>query len=232
MWLEKGTENEVKAMCECNLYVKIGDEWSAPIPGLGGSSFVTNERSGAYTSDECFKMALTDAIGTACKALGMSADIYYSQDKDRTKYTNNDLPAEPAPKPVTHPKCHNCGSDIVDVKFKSGAVKKAHEIVEFTTNTYGKQMCYTCMKEAMKGEGKQVQVACGYGRGLALYKAPPSHHSGNAFQVERHQRVRDLDQESRKGEKLKCQCVPMDIARQALCGDWVTTYGDLSKPHP
>ena len=33
-------------------------------------------------------MALSDAIGTACKALGMSADIYFS--KDRSKYTSTE----------------------------------------------------------------------------------------------------------------------------------------------
>ena len=37
-----------------------------------------------YQSDECFKMALTDALGTACKTLGMAADVYFQ--KDRTKY--------------------------------------------------------------------------------------------------------------------------------------------------
>ena len=47
--------------------------------------FVAKESKGMHTSDECFKMALSDAIGTACKALGMSADIYFS--KDKTKYT-------------------------------------------------------------------------------------------------------------------------------------------------
>ena len=46
---------------------------------------VAAEKSGLYTNDECYKMALSDAIGTACKALGMSADIYFS--KDRSKYT-------------------------------------------------------------------------------------------------------------------------------------------------
>jgi hypothetical protein len=148
LWLEHGTENEVRAMCECHLYIKVNGEWSEPIPGLGGSSFVTNERNGTYTSDECYKMALTDAIGTACKALGMSADIYYSQ--DRSKYSSQDTPpAEPPAKVVTYPKCENCGDDIIDVKFKSGAVKKTKDIVDFTKATYGKQLCYKCMKEAM-----------------------------------------------------------------------------------
>lgn len=55
------------------------------IPGTGGASFVSQERNGAYLSDECFKMALTDAISVAAKALGVAADVYW--DKDRTKYS-------------------------------------------------------------------------------------------------------------------------------------------------
>lgn len=54
------------------------------IPGTGGASFVAQERNGAYLSDECYKMALTDALSVACKALGVAADVYF--DKDRTKY--------------------------------------------------------------------------------------------------------------------------------------------------
>lgn len=143
-WLESGAEGEVKAMAEVNLYIRNGEAWSDAIPGLGGSSFVTKESKGLYTSDECYKMALTDAIGTACKALGMSADIYY--DKDRTKYT---APAEPAATPKTF-VCEQCGAEIRDVAFKSGAVKKTAEIIDFTKKTYGKPLCYKCMKEAMQ----------------------------------------------------------------------------------
>lgn len=54
------------------------------IYGTGGASFVAQEKNGAYMSDECFKMALTDAISVAAKALGIGADVYF--DKDRTKY--------------------------------------------------------------------------------------------------------------------------------------------------
>jgi uncharacterized protein (DUF3820 family) len=80
-----GADGVVSAFVDILLFYKYGGEWSEGIPGTGGSSFVAKESKGLYTSDECFKMALSDAIGTACKALGMSADIYFS--KDRSKYT-------------------------------------------------------------------------------------------------------------------------------------------------
>ena len=80
-----GANDEVAAFVDILLFYKQGNEWSEGVPGLGGSMFVAKEKNGLHTSDECFKMALSDAIGTACKALGMSADIYFS--KDRSKYT-------------------------------------------------------------------------------------------------------------------------------------------------
>lgn len=63
---------------------------SKGIPGTGGSSFVAQETKGAYMSDECFKMALTDAISVAAKAIGIGADVYF--DKDSTKYNTQEEP--------------------------------------------------------------------------------------------------------------------------------------------
>ena len=83
-----GADGVVSAFVDILLYYKHSGEWSEGIPGTGGSAFVAKEKGGLYTSDECFKMALSDAIGTACKALGMSADIYFS--KDRSKYSSNE----------------------------------------------------------------------------------------------------------------------------------------------
>lgn len=83
--LEKGAGDEIACFVDINLYIKVNGEWSEPIPGMGGSSFVTKEKNGLYTSDECFKMAYTDAISVACKSLGFAADIYFAN--DRTKYT-------------------------------------------------------------------------------------------------------------------------------------------------
>lgn len=97
--LEQGSSNEIVCFVDINLYVKVEGEWSAPIPGMGGSSFVTMEKSGPYTSDECFKMAYTDAISVACKSLGFAADVYYAN--DRTKYTDKqDKPYGAPSKPV------------------------------------------------------------------------------------------------------------------------------------
>ncbi len=93
-WTEQGANGEIAAFTNIDLYIKVSGEWSDAIPGTGGSSFIAKERSGLYTSDECFKMSLTDAISVACKSLGFAADIYWNS--DRSKY---DRPEEQKPEP-------------------------------------------------------------------------------------------------------------------------------------
>lgn len=83
-WIEDCGDEKV-ACVNINLYIKVNGEWSKPIFGTGGSKLSTVEKSGVYVSDECYKMATTDAISVACKSLGIGADVYW--DKDRTKYS-------------------------------------------------------------------------------------------------------------------------------------------------
>jgi hypothetical protein len=110
--LEKGSGVEIVCFVDILLYVKVDNEWSAPIPGMGGSSFVAQEKSGPYTSDECFKMAYTDAISVACKSLGFAADVYFAN--DRTKYTNQeDEPKQDIPPAALKAK-YQLGNDSMD----------------------------------------------------------------------------------------------------------------------
>lgn len=86
-WIEE-SEKEAAAFVDIKLYIKVDGEWSKPIEGTGGSMFKALGRGGLYTSDECFKMATTDAISVACKQLGIGADIYWGADSTKyTKYT-------------------------------------------------------------------------------------------------------------------------------------------------
>lgn len=84
LWLEPADGGEVKAFCLVRLRYKMGDAWSEPVVGIGGSSFIARTKNGMEVSDECYKMAYTDAISVACKSLGIAADVYF--EKDRTKY--------------------------------------------------------------------------------------------------------------------------------------------------
>ena len=86
-----GANGEKIAIVDINLFVNYKvpysleeDLWSEPIIGTGGSSFVAKEKNGLYTSDECFKMAYTDALSVACKMLGMGANVYWGDSKYNT----------------------------------------------------------------------------------------------------------------------------------------------------
>lgn len=98
--LEKGGNDEIAAFIKINLYYKYNGEWSEPIPGTGGNMFVTKESRGLYTSDECFKMALTDALSVACKALGFGADVYWEKDKTKYSKPTSGTPTEDKPKSI------------------------------------------------------------------------------------------------------------------------------------
>ena len=58
-WLEPGADGAVSAFCNITLQYKWNGEWSEPVPGTGGSAYVAKERGGLFTSDECYKQALT-----------------------------------------------------------------------------------------------------------------------------------------------------------------------------
>ena len=79
-----GADGEKVAITNIELYYKQDGEWSMPIQATGGSKLVANEKSGAYTSDEAFKMAYTDALSVACKMIGIAGKIYRGQ--YNTKY--------------------------------------------------------------------------------------------------------------------------------------------------
>lgn len=77
----EGANGEKVAIVDIQLFYKVDGQWSEPIDGTGGSSFVAKESKGMYTSDECYKMAYTDALSVACKSLGMGADVYWGDSK-------------------------------------------------------------------------------------------------------------------------------------------------------
>lgn len=83
----EGENGEKIAIVDIDLFVKIDDQWSEAIEGTGGSNFVSYEKNGFYTNDECFKMAYTDALSVACKSLGMGADVYWGD----SKYNTNEV---------------------------------------------------------------------------------------------------------------------------------------------
>lgn len=79
-WLEPGSDGSVAAFCSLSLRFVLDGKTSQPVHGIGGNVFVRKNS----TSDEAYKMAYTDALSIAAKALGIGADIWFANDK--TKY--------------------------------------------------------------------------------------------------------------------------------------------------
>lgn len=137
-WIEPGANGEISAFCNINLYIKDKEQWSEPIPGTGGSSFVANERNGAYTSDECFKKALTDAISVACKALGVAADIYWNQDTTKYQTTPKNEPEPPLEQPAAI-ICPSCNREIKPQKRPDGTIASPADVLKGCGG-----ICYHC----------------------------------------------------------------------------------------
>lgn len=97
-WTESYSNGEVACFVNVSLFVKHEGEWSEAIPGNGGSMFVANEKNGPYVSDESFKMATTDAIGTAAKMIGLASDVYMGLKNkniaNQTKYPTQNNPVQ------------------------------------------------------------------------------------------------------------------------------------------
>lgn len=136
-WMETGAEGEIAAFCDISLYYRDGDVVSQGIPGTGGSMFVANERSGPHTSDECYKMALTDAISVAAKAIGVAADVYW--DKDRTKYDR-------AASDDQNPICACCKKPINGIASTKGSMTGA-EVARYTQEKSNELLCWGCYKK-------------------------------------------------------------------------------------
>lgn len=86
-WVETAGE-ELVVFVDIELYVKFGDEWSKPIHGTGGGKLISKEARGLNVSDECYKMATTDALSVACKQLGIGADVYWDKDLNGRNYAS------------------------------------------------------------------------------------------------------------------------------------------------
>lgn len=76
LWIESGAGDIRVANALISLYYMHEDKWSEAVPGVGGSMLVAKESAGPHTSDECYKMAITDALSVAMKFIGVAADIY------------------------------------------------------------------------------------------------------------------------------------------------------------
>lgn len=139
-------ENEVVCNCYLEFLYKLNNEWSEPIPGVGGSNFSTYENKTnyetkqkekvLYVSDEAEKMAYTDAISVATKMIGLASDVYMGHGG---KY---DTPTPPKEEP-------KAAKPILTDKQYQQALSKDKETIKKVLETYDmtdrKRECLTDM---------------------------------------------------------------------------------------
>lgn len=142
-WIDDGKDGEKTANVEIELRVKMNDEWSEPIPGIGGAQLVAQERAGLYTDDECYKKAYTDAISVACKALGMAANVYYNRDRD-SKYETIPATEPPTQNPPQQAQATPPKPDIQAVKCNECGKLVGPELTQRTITAFGVPLCKEC----------------------------------------------------------------------------------------
>jgi hypothetical protein len=185
-WSEAGDHGEVFAFVDVSIYVKDGETWSEAIPGTGGSMIVEAESAGLHNNDEAYKMATTDALGTAMKMLGLAADVYRGNNSGSKYLPQQEPPQQQPPRPPAQTGEFTLSGILVDVSEKTGKTGN-RSWKAFTAKLDNGEQAGTLAAEigqSMKALlGKSVELLCqknakGYNTIQALYEqrspaAPP-----------------------------------------------------------
>lgn len=135
-WIEQGADGNVCAFVNIELVYMVDGKISLPIPGTGGASFVAKERSGLHTSDECFKMATTDALSVAMKMIGVGAEVYEGNLTHESKYSQPEQKPAPKQQQQTNTVTADIARELKDellAMSMGNEVEAADRLKEFTT---------------------------------------------------------------------------------------------------
>jgi uncharacterized FlaG/YvyC family protein len=100
MFTKDVPDGQVMVFVKVLLCVYENEKWGNPIPAMGGDFLIKKDKNGIHGNDEAYKMATTDALGTAMKMLGVAADVY--RGFSDSKYSNNQQsPSEQKPQTKT-----------------------------------------------------------------------------------------------------------------------------------
>jgi hypothetical protein len=140
LWTEKLENGEVFAFAEIELFVKVDGEWSMPISGNGGNKLLRVTKDGnCSTSDEAYKMAITDALGVACRNLGFGAKIYWANDK--TKYTEDEAKEPKTKYTLIKEKCKKVNVSVKSVEeWVNSKIGKETRLNDLTEEQFKKVM--------------------------------------------------------------------------------------------
>lgn len=112
-WIQPVSTGETMVYVMISFYYKQGETWSEPIPAYGGDFLVKKDKNGIHGNDEAMKMAVTDALGTAMKMIGVAADVYrglIANGASDSKYARRDYVAQTAQNRPQQPAKQNAGT--------------------------------------------------------------------------------------------------------------------------
>ena len=94
-WSEQAPDGSVMCFAEVAVKTKLDGEWGQEFSGIGGSNTIEKNKNGLVANDDGYKMAVTDALSVAFKAVGVAADIYLGNfDGSKYNYDYNQAYAE------------------------------------------------------------------------------------------------------------------------------------------
>lgn len=149
-WTQEVKE-EIMLFVQVNLYVKNGEIWSDPIPGIGGDFVLQKDKNGLHGNDEAYKMAITDALGYAMKYLGVAADVYRGLAND-SKYGRE--PQQP-PQSTSKPQNNQTNTNIPPSSQKPNTPQLMNDIQR-------KKLFATATEKALSSDDMKKIIAWKY----------------------------------------------------------------------
>ncbi len=156
-WTEQGPFDTVMVFVTLEFFFKFEEKWSDAIEGTGGSTLIAKEKSGLRGSDEAYKMAMTDALGTAVKMIGVGGAIYAGK-FDGSKYI--DEPKQQTPVLATEDQQNQIRVALAETTLLVDeflATAKLKSIDEFTQDRVSATLKY------LAGLPKREQETVGQG---------------------------------------------------------------------
>jgi len=120
-----GANGEVLVFLQVAVRVGDGNEFT----GLGGDKIISKTKSGLVSNDEAFKMAYTDALGTALKCLGVASEIYEGN-FDGSKYKES-TPATAIKQPMSEEHVLTGIKSIQDAEGPEAKFDKFNQIIKY-----------------------------------------------------------------------------------------------------
>lgn len=128
LWERIGANDEVMCFARVTVYTSENGITSQGIPSVGGSRLINYNKNGLQNNDEAYKMAITDALGTALKMLGVAADIYAGK-WDGSKY-KDEPDYKPTPTNEVQSSQKKIDSPLISAEYFKQNISPIAEILQ------------------------------------------------------------------------------------------------------